>query len=240
MPKCKGGSETLANRVGLCKEHHALVHTDEKWAAKVTTKKAGLNKKYHALSVLNQIIPYLMDALGDMFPGHALMVGGLDTKEYRITHGIDKDHYLDAYCIACIPIDKFHGAVKRMEPYKVRQFRRHDRQACQQQMLNRVYLKDGKTVATNRHKACEQKTPSLAEYTGPTDCLTVKPHKPVYKRLNRIMPGAVFRTGGAYKVSVSSTGLYKGQPNYYIFADDMRSTPRNCTNVLQNTGLVFV
>ena len=240
MPKCKGGSETLANRVGLCKEHHTLVHTDEKWAAKVATKKAGLNKKYHALSVLNQIIPYLMDALGDMFPGHALMVGGLDTKEYRITHGIDKDHYLDAYCIACIPIDKFHGAVKRMEPYKVRQFRRHDRQACQQQMLNRVYLKDGKTVATNRHKACEQKTPSLAEYTGPTDCLTVKPHKPVYKRLNRIMPGAVFRTGGAYKVSVSSTGLYKGQPNYYIFADDMRSTPRNCTNVLQNTGLVFV
>lgn len=56
----------------------------------------------------------------------------------------------------------------------------------------------------------------------------------------RIMPGAVFRTGGAYKVSVSSTGLRNGKPQYYIFADGTRSTPRNCTNVLQNTGLVFV
>lgn len=240
VPRSKGGSETLANRVGLCEEHHHLVHTDDACAAKVTAKKSGLNKKYHALSVLNQIIPYLMDALGDMFPDHAMAVDGIDTKAYRISHGVDKDHYLDAYCIACIPIDKFHGAVKHMEQYKVRQFRRHDRQACHQQRLNREYLKDGKTVATNRRKAFEQKAPSLSEYAGSTDCLTVKPHKPIYKRLDRIMPGAIFSTAGAYKVSVASQGSYNGLPQYYIFADGERATPRKCTIMLQNTGLVFV
>ena len=52
VPQHKNGSETLENRVGLCNEHHDLVHKDRAWDAKMKETKAGLNKKYHALSVL--------------------------------------------------------------------------------------------------------------------------------------------------------------------------------------------
>ena len=44
VPRRKNGSETLANRCGLCAKHHALVHTDKAWAGKLVTQKEGMNK----------------------------------------------------------------------------------------------------------------------------------------------------------------------------------------------------
>ena len=61
VPQSENGSNTIGNIVGLCTKHHDLVHKDTTWQKKLTKKKTGLNKKYGALSVLNQIIPALVN-----------------------------------------------------------------------------------------------------------------------------------------------------------------------------------
>ena len=60
-------------------------------------------------------------------------------------------------------------------------------------MVDRKYMLDGKIVATNRSKATEQKIDSLQEFrdiygNDAVSQLTVKPHPPQYKDMNRIMP----------------------------------------------------
>ena len=47
-------TSTIDNIVGLCTQHHDLVHKDATWQKRLAKKKTGLNKKYGALSVLNQ------------------------------------------------------------------------------------------------------------------------------------------------------------------------------------------
>ena len=88
-------------------------------------------------------------------------------------------------------------------------FRRHDRQACIRQMVDRKYLLHGKVVAANRHKAFEQKSDSLQEFREAysdvaVSQLTVKPHPPQYKDMSRIMPGAVMDFDGIVGVMQSS------------------------------------
>ena len=152
LPRSCGGSDTLANMAGLCKHHHRLVHVDPEWAQKLIAKKAGLEKKYGALSVLNQIIPYLIDYLGQMEPWLSIhYTNGWDTKELRESLGLEKDHYIDAWCIAASIFDdatapEFHNL------YHLMQFRRHNR-AIIQRTESRKYLLDGKVVAVNRKKA---------------------------------------------------------------------------------------
>lgn len=80
----------------------------------------------------------------------------------------------------------------------------------------------------------------MAEYTGTKDRLTVKPHLPIYKRQNRLMPGAVLQTNDRQQVMVASRGLHNGKPDYYYFADGNKATPKQCKNVLNNSGLVII
>lgn len=244
VPRRKNGNETLDNRVGLCEEHHRLVHTDEEWEANLAAKKSGMNKKYHALSVLNQIIPYLADHLADMFPGNFCVTGGQDTYLFREEHGIPKDHYLDAYCIACSALtDAKKVSTPKGNPYMVRQFRRHDRQACNQANVFRKYYRDGKLVATNRHKAMEQKTDSLEEYReahSATDIskLTVK-HPPVqYKDMSRIMPGSILVSGDGKMFTLArSDGRHGGIPDYFVSTEGIKYRARKCQYLRNNKGL---
>lgn len=74
VPRSKNGSDTLANMAGLCGQCHDLAHKDAGVAEKLAKRKAGINKKYHALSVLNQIIPYLAQDLERMFDGKGFFV----------------------------------------------------------------------------------------------------------------------------------------------------------------------
>lgn len=78
-----------------------FVHKETAWKKKLAEEKVGFNKKYGALSVLNQIIPALTDKLSVLFPKHFFVTTGKSTHNYRETHGVSKDHWLDAYCIAC-------------------------------------------------------------------------------------------------------------------------------------------
>lgn len=70
-------------------------------AKEACQKENGAQQKYGALSVLNQIIPALTKELGSLFPKHFFATNGKSTYDYRAAHGVRKDHWLDAYCIAC-------------------------------------------------------------------------------------------------------------------------------------------
>ena len=240
VPRSKGGSNTLLNIAGLCDMHHDLVHKNVKVKEALSKKKAGLNKKYGALSVLNQIIPRLVDEYASMLP--TTVTDGRSTKAFRDANNISKAHYLDAYCIACSALPGSSVKLSK-EVFHMRQFRRHDRQACKQEMVDRKYMLNGKMVAKNRSKAKEQFDDSLKEYVaagGRTDILTVKKHLPTMKHMDRIMPGAMLLIDGKPNVMTASKGRHNGKPDYYEFADGTRATPKHCKLAKQNTGIVFV
>ena len=104
---------------------------------------------------------------------------------------------------------------------------------------------DGKIVATNRSKATEQKTYSLQEFRdthGDTviSQLTIKPHPPQYKDMNRIMSGAVMSFDGIVGVLQGSQGRYHGMPNYYNNTKGGRVLVKRCVIFTQNSGIVFI
>ena len=246
IPRRKSGSETLGNRGGLCEEHHRLVHTETSWEKKLAAKKAGMNKKFHALSVLNQIIPQLTEQLTEMFPQHAFVTTGQDTCSFREDHSIPKDHYLDAYCIACsVLTDTGRVTIPRGVPHDIRQFRRHDRQACHKANIERKYIDaGGKVVASNRNKAIEQKTDSLVEYRinhseAEVSQLAVKPHFPQYKDMRRPMPGSLVLHNGNVFVLTASDGRHNGFADYYIDEYGEKHGARKCNVLTNNTGLQF-
>lgn len=162
VPRSKGGSDTIANMAGLCEHCHTLVHTDQTAAEKLETIKAGQNKTYGVLSVLNQIIPYLVEALSKKFNGNIRLVSGWETKQFRDENYIDKDHGIDAYCIAVIGQHPKKIDVPETH-FQIRQFRRHDRARIKSQ-TERTYRLDGEKVAINRRKQLEQKTDSLEDW----------------------------------------------------------------------------
>ena len=245
VPQHKNGSNTIANIVGLCSKHHGLVHKDSVWEKKLSKKKTGLNKKYGALSVLNQIIPALTKELSSRFPKHSFITTGKSTYDYRAAHGVSKDHWLDAYCIACsvLPNDVCDGSINNRVPYELKQFRRHDRRALHKENINRVYTLSNKAVATNRHKATEQKTVSLEEFRKehPDDVckLKVKEHYPAYRNLNRNYPGSVFLVDGRVHVMQGTSGSHDGRADGYYDTNGNAYSSGKCKFVAKNEGIVF-
>ena len=222
----KNGSETIRNRVGLCKKCHRLVHMDEDAAKELAKKSQGQWKRYDALGVLNQIIPALLRALE---PFGLIITTGLATYQFRKEHGLWKDHPIDAYAIACSALEAFHLDAPT-DWYEIRQFRRHDRQIVHRAMTDRYYMSEGKVVAINRHKAMDQKKASLEEYQGRKDQLTVKRIKEQRKDPDRVMPGATTAFGV----------ILKQASDYYYFDSGMRKVKQKVRIQQHNEGLVFV
>lgn len=243
VPQHLNGSNTCQNIVGLCEQCHAAVHTNDEAKSKLANLKEGLNKQHHALSVLNQIIPFLVDELAAMFPIHTFVTDGLSTSLFRKTNGYAKVHHVDAYCIALTAMPQALPAAVIPEPVYVKQFRRHDRQACHKENIKRVYCLNGKPIAVNRHRAFEQKEFSLVDVRGQlTEAeisrLTVKPHKPIYKRMDRLMPGSIYLYYGCRYVLKGTSGLHNGIPQYCISLDGSKHPYRQCIFVKRNAGLV--
>lgn len=245
VPQHKNGSNTIGNIVGLCTKHHDLVHKDTTWQKKLVKKKTGLNKKYGALSVLNQIIPALTKELSSIFPKHFFATNGKSTYDYRAAHGVSKDHWLDAYCIAgsVLPNDVCDNNINRRVPYELKQFRRHDRRALHKENMNRVYTLNNKVVATNRHKAIKQTINSLEEFRQcqPNDVskLKTKEHYPEYRNPKRNFPGSVFLVGKHTHVMQGTSGSHNGKADgYYDTNGDSYSTGK-CKFIAQNEGIVF-
>ena len=138
-----------------------------------------------------------------------------------------------------------YGKWKIIIIFQYMQFRRHDRQACIRQMVDRKYMLDGKIVATNRSKATEQKIDSLQEFRetygdAVVSQLTVKPNPPQYKDMNRIMPGVIMNFDGTVGILQSSMGRYNNMPQYYNNIKGGRVLVKRCVIFTQNSGIVFI
>lgn len=264
--RSRQGSNTIANLVGLCGCCHEKIHHSEAAAMEMLEKKKGVNKKYHALSVLNQIINPFFDWLGDELPGNVYAIQGWDTKAFRDENAYDKDHDVDAYSIACSTIEN-STPDKDMPPcHEVQQFRRHDRAIINSQ-TSRSYFLNGKKVAQNRNQATDimisddgkqkeqkQKLPALSDWFEAMckeyglkeaermrSALKVAPAAKRRNEKNRILPGAVFWYQGKRYVKKGqlTNGAYMtavGQKT----ADkkDIHFPTKECT-VYQNRGLVY-
>ena len=257
VPKTKGGSNTLPNIAGLCEECHKLVHTSQEKFDELQRKKEGMNKKYGALSVLNQIIPKLTQELEKQFPGHTYVTTGRETKASRDKNSVRKDHATDAYRIlSSILPDAVMQPPQEPQVYRIKQFRRHDRaRICHQFM--RTYRLDGKIVAKNRKRACEQREgnqknsfPFLEEWyqkmvqeRGEKEAQYLRSNLKVtksyrsYNNVNRVLPGAVYLYQG--KRYVLGGQKNKGYYYYPVGEPERRMRAKEC-QVIQRGGLVFL
>ena len=248
VPRSRHGSNTVGNIAGLCKKCHALVHTSQEAADLLAKKKQGLQKQFGGTSVLNQIIPQLVQELGRQYPGHTHVTTGRNTKALREQYSLSKDHDIDACCIAasCMGISP---KIQTM-PFEILQFRKHDRANihCQRE---RTYQLGGKTVAKNRRKRMDQKDNSLAEWFADMvkvhgireaermrSRLSVKRSTRHYNTKGRVMPGTVFRYCGKRYVM---TGQISGGLYYRAYGcGDQNFSSRKVRIVHQNGGLVYV
>lgn len=249
IPRSKNGSDTLENRAGLCKICHELVQNNVQADAKLKTLKSGMNKKYGALSVLNQIIPYLIQELGQMFPHKVYVTTGYSTCQFREAHQIPKDHDLDAYCIAGSILED-QKVFYAEHGYEIMQFRRHDRTIIKAQ-TERTYKLDDKVIARNRRKRMDQKEDSLHEWYIKTKQavgakqahelqkrVTVKKSSRRYNDTNRLLPGVEF----LYKKNryIMSGQLSKGRYFKAVGDSETNYPVRDCVIIAKNQGLVFI
>lgn len=201
-PRSEGGSNRPENLVGLCKNCHEAVHKGA-----LSLNKVGENKKYAALSVLNQAILYIYDGLVGIFgKGHVHTCIGWETKARREGLHLDKTHDSDAVCIASLGNNSYPAQCPT--PYEVKQFRRHNRATIHSQR-ERTYKLWGITVAKNKHPRYQQQGPSLAEYleSWPPEYreyirskLTVTKSKRHYNTKGRLLPGTIFYYEGSRHV----------------------------------------
>ena len=247
--RSRRGSNTLENLVGLCEECHEKVHKSKEAADKLTKIKTGLTKKYGGTSVLNQIISSLIKALSILFKGHLSVTTGWITKAFRDTHGIEKDHDTDAYCIAASTLYDIEPKIQT-DKYEVKQFRRHNRARIHHQ-TERVYKLDGKLISKNRKKRMDQKDDALDDWfkkmadeyglaaaTAMRSRLTVQKSLRYYNNMNRILPGMTFQYQGKRYVM-------SGQKNrgYYYLAVGEGIKPFSSKKVKiisHNTGIVYI
>lgn len=258
VPRSKGGSDNIQNQVGLCPKCHKKAHTDENFKQKLADKKAGLLKKYGALSALNQAVPFICKRLLDEIYGenHVHFCTGKDTSLIRTSLGYEKTkdnqmHEVDAYCIGLATIGIDTAKLPKFENvYKIKQFRRQDRSIINYQR-ERTYYLDGKKIATNRKPRFEQKGETFSNwYKNQIETLgkrqadklagrvIVKKSTRGYNSKNRIMPGTIFYHNGKRLILSGQTtrGKY-----YKAYGDPKTNHPASkCQVYKQNEGLVFM
>ena len=257
IPRHRGGSDNLENLAGLCGKCHEKVHTDPDYAKKLQFKKAGLLKKYPAVSALNQAIPYICKRLIDEIGIHHVhFTDGYSTARVRKDLGIEKDHIsnpchvVDAYLIALSHVNAQPQPSVIEKVYYIKQFRRHDRAIIKAQQ-ERTYYLGKKAVAKNRRRRFEQTVPSLHEWYienkrlyGKEEAhrlqrqLTVKASRRSYNSQDRVMPGARFIYQGEEYIL---TGQLSNGHYYRAYGCGDKNFPvSKCRVIQQNEGLVYV
>ena len=249
VPRSRGGSESIDNIAGLCMKCHELVHKSGAAAAKLQAKKQGELKKYHALSVLNQIMQCLLTELSALYPTY--VTTGQKTHRSRIEYGLpekekdDNTHHIDAWIIA---VDAMGICPEEIPTFPnmqmILQFRRHDRAGIHYQK-ERTYYLDGRIVCKNRHKRTGQtdgasKYISLAEYRAQhpheVSRLSVRKSTRGYNDMKRELPGALVRYKG-HTLTVSGKHNDRYQ---FVEKGICREAPiRQCRVICHNRGLVF-
>lgn len=249
VPKANGGSESIDNYAGLCISCHELVHKDENIKNKLSSKKKGIQKKYHALSIINQIMPQLLKELTKILPLY--VTTGYETYMIRESvelpekHKDDGTHYIDAWCIAMSIIGTYEIYPDFSGLYQIKQFRRHNRARIQSQK-ERTYYFDGKAVAKNRHKRTGQANskksfPSLAEYLQEhpehKGRLTVRKSTRSYNNVNRNLPGTIYTDHGKQFIL---RGTQSNGTRLYGIGEVIYHKTENCKLNKHNSGLVII
>ena len=234
VPRYQSGSNTMPNIAGLCSDCHDKVHKDGKVKIQLATKMKGINKKYGALSVLNQSIPYIYQRLHLEFGEHLYATFGNITYKTRNTLQFEKTadnqmHYIDAYCIALHGMTQKKGlkltdvlpdiqiTEQDFQLHTIQQFRRHNRARIKAQ-YERVYqqciTKNGKekwvTVAKNRNPRTEQKELSLTDWFQ-EQCRVIG-KKEARKQLSKLRVVKSYRSYNDKKrILPGAVFLYQGQ-----------------------------
>ena len=243
IPRHKNGSDQRSNLLGLCKNCHQQLHTNEAFKNKVSQQQSGQYAQFSALSLLNQVSTCLLKQLKELFPNHVYVCTGHNTSKLRSQLNLLKTHFIDAICIASSKYNKINKFNYDGTYYYIKQFRRHDRRVCRQENNKRCYYLDNKKVAENRHKAYEQAFLALSDYVNqglPTYNLRVQKYFSTYTNIHRKLPGSIYFHQGKYKVLSGTQGRNKYGAIYIKFTDGSKSTPHNCQQILNNQGLVFI
>ena len=249
VPRSEGGSDTVANLCGLCESCHDAVHKNAESAERLRSLKEGCGKRYHHLSVLNQIMPSLLGWLVSLEGVRTHVTDGYVTSSIRDAYDLPKDHDIDAWCIAVSSLaSPPASAPVSFDPFLIRRFRRHDRSLIQAQQ-ERAYYSDGGLVAKNRHKREGQvQCASLEEFRAKqsgarVSQLVVKRSRRVYHDPSRLLPGAVFLDDKGRRHVLRGTGN-KGTRFFSDTLPETQSgrciTKSKCTIMAHNTGLVYL
>ena len=251
IPRSQGGSDGADNKVGLCEKCHSLYHKRE-----LEINAQGFYKKYAALSVLNQAVPYIYKGLVERLGEENVFIcSRFDTKNIRIAADLEKDHDIDAICIASMSTDSLPKKPE-IETFLIKQFRRHDRAIIKSQR-ERTYKAGSDTIAKNRTPRYEQqgfalsqwrdemlKTFSEKEVRQMISQLKVIPSRRYYNNTDRIMPGAlvIYMPKGKPKIPVGQIFILTSQLSngqYYQYKG--KNIPsKDCLILKQNTGLVYI
>ena len=134
--------------------------------------------------------------------------------------------------------------------FKIKQFRRQDRQRVHYQK-ERTYYLDGKKIATSRKPRFEQKGNALSDWYkeqieayGQHEAgkmrsrLTVKKSKRSYNTAKKLMPGCIFYYDGQRHVMTGQSSYGRYLRAYNCGTKDFLAS--KCQIIQFNTGLVFV
>lgn len=257
VPRSRRGSNTIDNIAGLCKKCHDKVHKDEECQKDLKNLKKGLDKRYGAVSALNQAMPFICKSLESKFGReHVSYCTGWDTAKMRNSIGFQKTkenqiHEVDAWCIGILALNRTSDRLPDFEhTHCIKQYRRQDRAliCCQ---TERTYKLDGKTVAKNRKKRTEQRDDSLEDWYNKqialygkqkAECmqsrLTVKKSQRHYNDPKRALPGTVFLYNGERHVL---SGRISNGDYFRAVGDTKTNYPAaKCQVVRRNEGLVFM
>ena len=157
--RSKNGSNTPQNYVGLCENCHTMVHNDISYEQELLDRKQGLKKKYE-IGLLNSCMGIIIKELSLLYPTKVCF--GYDTKSIRNKFNLDKDHNIDGFCISLFGKD-IDSVNLKSDIYTIRHFKKKSNNIISKVGSRKYYL-DGKLVATNRHKAFNQKEGSLEEF----------------------------------------------------------------------------
>ena len=177
VPKSQGGTDRASNIVGLCEDCHRSidgVHKSKDAQSKMLDL-VGEQCQFHSISLLNSVMPVLIEAMQKYCDKHKLtliITDGYQTAKIRKALGLnanktDKDggHHIDAYCISLagrkspnINDVYFPDVLHSQQRFKKKS--NNNINALNQ----REYWSNGECVAKNRHKAMEQKEDSFEEY----------------------------------------------------------------------------
>ena len=247
IPVSEGGSDGPENRIGLCEECHHKHHIGE-----LDLDVEGCLKKYGALSVLNQAIPFILAGLTERFgEANVYVCTGKDTYRTRSLFGLPKEHDMDAVAI----ISKCNGIVpthvSTVHRNEVMQFRRHDRAVIKAQKERTYYVKDpsargGKRIVAKNRKPREEqsksKYPALSQYVkngGNVSNLLVTPSKRSYNNLSReLHPGDLVNYQGTEYVVQNQ--ITNGQYIRAVGNGSNNIPTANVRCITHNRGLVYV